>query len=265
MATRRSYDDPPEGYQLSRLALRERYGQRKIDGSAKLSPKDATPSARIEEIIKRKNLDPVEGRGAAQLIARDEFRKQFLPRGETASSPGFREQFQPRMGAGPGTKPGFADQFQPKMGAPAAGTAAEAEARFYDSFKTNPVGSAPMAAPSGRPSGWSNAAAAPPMPAGATSTPYGQVSVSYAKPNQGRSLYIGDETGDRTSEFWKAPATPLAYSLSDPSPVGASALASYLPATSRPGGFAPPWRKQPQPSYMSTVLNGASKWVASYA
>jgi len=65
-------NDP--GYQLSRAALREKYGARTINGSTKYSERDTTPSAReAREIAKGATKEE-----AAQVAA-EKFRDSFSP------------------------------------------------------------------------------------------------------------------------------------------------------------------------------------------
>lgn len=202
-------------YKQSRAFLREKYGSRVINGSAKLSAKDMTPSAREQRMLEKKPW--LTKQDVTERVA-DDFSRQFQRRTPTPDMPAV------------------------------------------------PV--------NGRPSGWANAAnpsmATPGMIAadrqlgavnGTYKTPYG--TVGFATSGSGpRNPYIGDETGDRTAEFRQPTATPLNYSLSAPSPVGAAALTSYLPTSPKPTGYIPPWKKTPPASYMSTVLNGASKYIA---
>lgn len=46
---------PPEGYKLSRAALREKYGSRSIDASAPQSAQDQTPSGR-QKYLEQQNI-----------------------------------------------------------------------------------------------------------------------------------------------------------------------------------------------------------------
>lgn len=70
--SRQSTSDPPEDYQQSRAALRERYGTRRIDASAPQSARDTTPSGRAK-YLKQSGKTPVE----AEAQLQQEFKQQF--------------------------------------------------------------------------------------------------------------------------------------------------------------------------------------------
>lgn len=73
MATRRrTTGDPPEDYQLSRAALRDRYGARKIDASAPQSARDTTPSGRAR-YLEQQGSSPVQ----AEAQVQQEFKAKF--------------------------------------------------------------------------------------------------------------------------------------------------------------------------------------------
>lgn len=82
---------PPEGYKLSRAALRDRYGSRSIDARAKQSPLDSTPSGREARVLQAGGT-PQE---AAQFSA-EQFRSQFSPAQQIVNQQPIRvSNFQP--------------------------------------------------------------------------------------------------------------------------------------------------------------------------
>lgn len=70
--SRQSTSDPPEDYQQSRAALRERYGTRAIDARAPQSPLDTTPSGRAR-YLEQSGATPVEAEAQVQR----EFSQRF--------------------------------------------------------------------------------------------------------------------------------------------------------------------------------------------
>lgn len=75
MASRRnrqSTGDPPEDYQLSRAALRDRYGSRAINASAPQSAQDTTPSGRAK-YLEQQGQTPVQ----AEAQVQQEFKQRF--------------------------------------------------------------------------------------------------------------------------------------------------------------------------------------------
>lgn len=70
--SRQSTSDPPEDYQQSRAALRERYGTRRIDASAPQSARDTTPSGRAR-YLEQQGSTPVE----AEAQVQQEFQQRF--------------------------------------------------------------------------------------------------------------------------------------------------------------------------------------------
>lgn len=60
------------------------------------------------------------------------------------------------------------------------------------------------------------------------------------------------------SPFKPITPTPLAINLNTPSPLGASALASFLPPS--PSSYTPPWQKMQQ-TYMGSIFQNASRWL----
>lgn len=73
--SRQSTSDPPEDYQQSRAALRERYGTRAIDARAKQSPLDTTPSGRSTYLQQTRGLTSER----AEEQQAQEFAGKFTP------------------------------------------------------------------------------------------------------------------------------------------------------------------------------------------
>lgn len=115
--------------------------------------------------------------------------------------------------------------------------------------------------PAGRPSAWNNLVAAPQ----GSPESIAQFQQQNAPPGGVASGFFNTPYG--TAEVTvpgQTPVTPLptplAFNLSTPSPVGASALSRYMPSQS--STYTPPWRKQSQPQgFMASILEGASKWL----
>lgn len=138
------------------------------------------------------------------------------------------------------------------------------EQGFQSKFQPRPDN---FTQPMGRPTAWNNIKqptgdqVSPEMIAkyqstgikpGFFETPYGMVGVT--------SQAAGPDFGPLTTPSQMALPTPLAFNLSTPSPVGASALSRYMPSQS--STYTPPWRKQSQPQgFMASILEGASKWL----
>jgi hypothetical protein len=130
--------------------------------------------------------------------------------------------------------------------AQAAGLVAD---RFAAQFRPR-LSQGDASPPMGRPSGWSKTQpmGLPDIIRGDIQS--GAVTGSYPVPKYGGTV-----------GFSMPQPTPTSFPLDTPSPVDASSLAPYLPTTPKPTGYVPPWRKQQPPGIMSTVLNGAAKWI----
>lgn len=84
---------------------------------------------------------------------------------------------------------------------------------------------------------------------GSYETPYGPVSFSTA-PNPAQLAAPSPA----------AAITPLSFNLNTPSPLGASALAGFMPT--QPQTYTPPWRK-PSTPFMGSIYKGASRWLGN--
>lgn len=95
--SRQSTSDPPEDYQQSRAALRERYGTRAIDARAPQSALDTTPSGRqkfLEQEAARRGITPAQVAAPDQTAIQarqqvvEDFRDQFRPKQQIIPQPG---------------------------------------------------------------------------------------------------------------------------------------------------------------------------------
>jgi hypothetical protein len=135
-------------------------------------------------------------------------------------------------------------------GATPAGAVRKATEQFRSEF--NPLPAVPV----GRPMGWSRSIAQQ-QDTGLPGTIRGDIQSGAVTGSYPVPQYNGSVGFSMTPPQ----PTPLNYPLTEPSPVGAETLAPYLPTTPKPTGYVPPWRKQQTPGIMSTVLNGAAKWL----
>lgn len=95
--SRQSTSDPPEDYQQSRAALRDRYGSRQIDARAPQSALDYTPSGRqkfLEQEAARRNITPAQVAAPDEVAVQakkqvgEEFKDQFRPKQQIVPQPG---------------------------------------------------------------------------------------------------------------------------------------------------------------------------------
>lgn len=109
--SRQSTSDPPEDYQQSRAALRERYGTRAIDASAPQSSRDYTPSGRqkyLEQEAARQRITPAQVAAPDQIPIQakqqvvEDFKEQFRPKQIVPQTPMLSRQTrqQPALGGG---------------------------------------------------------------------------------------------------------------------------------------------------------------------
>lgn len=100
----------------------------------------------------------------------------------------------------------------------------------------------------------------------ANPTPMGQGAASAfpATPNTGftaanPSQALVPVSGLTPSQPSASTFTPLSFNLNTTSPLGASALAPFMPT--QPQAYTPPWKKQQTP-YMGSIYQSASRWLS---